>query len=397
MNVPYDSEFAAAVSACARKHAVPICGSGMHDGDLDHGTFVPLHFVNQLYGGYRLVRVGLSGLLGGRPPRRGARAWRRPRRDSGRTCVFLASGDLSHKLTGRGPLRLCGGRPRLRPRPGRRFWTRATWRGSSASTRRFSRGGGRMRAGLVPDHGRRSGGRAVHARAAKLRGPVRRGVRRGRLRGGGRGRRRRRGRGRRPRARTRDEAQDDLAAFEAGRTRSWRSPAPRWRGSCARDGPSSAPPDCRPSSSDARAGVFVSLHEGGELRGCIGTIEPGHRQRSPTRSSATAWRPPARTRASRRCAPDELDALSYSVDVLFPPEPVDSPAELDPARYGVIVTPRAAGAAFCCRTWRAWTRWPSRLPSPSARRASRPASDGVRLERFEVVRHDRGEAGRAVA
>ena len=50
MNVPYDSEFAAAVSACARKHAVPICGSGMHDGDLDHGTFVPLHFVNQLYG-----------------------------------------------------------------------------------------------------------------------------------------------------------------------------------------------------------------------------------------------------------------------------------------------------------------------------------------------------------
>ena len=34
----------------------------------------------------------------------------------------------------------------------------------------------------------------------------------------------------------------------------------------------------------------------------------------------------------------ELDKLEYSVDVLSPPEPVDSPAQLDPRQYGVIVS-----------------------------------------------------------
>ena len=34
--------------------------------------------------------------------------------------------------------------------------------------------------------------------------------------------------------------------------------------------------------------------------------------------------------------PDELDELSVSVDVLSPSEPC-TPADLDPARYGVIV------------------------------------------------------------
>ena len=35
---------------------------------------------------------------------------------------------------------------------------------------------------------------------------------------------------------------------------------------------------------------------------------------------------------------EELDRLEYSVDVLGQPEPVDSPAQLDPKRYGVIVS-----------------------------------------------------------
>jgi AMMECR1 domain-containing protein len=34
---------------------------------------------------------------------------------------------------------------------------------------------------------------------------------------------------------------------------------------------------------------------------------------------------------------DELDELSYSVDVLSPPEPVGGPEELDHRRYGLIV------------------------------------------------------------
>ena len=35
---------------------------------------------------------------------------------------------------------------------------------------------------------------------------------------------------------------------------------------------------------------------------------------------------------------EELVELEYSVDVLGPPEPVESTAQLDPKRYGVIVS-----------------------------------------------------------
>ncbi|MHB9033284.1 MAG: AmmeMemoRadiSam system protein A [Anaerolineae bacterium] len=85
-----------------------------------------------------------------------------------------------------------------------------------------------------------------------------------------------------------------------------------------------------------RAGVFVSLHREGELRGCIGTIEPtqadvAHEIISNAISAATRDPrfPPMRA--------DELDDLDISVDVLTAPEPVASPEDLDPKRYGVIV------------------------------------------------------------
>ena len=102
MNVPYDPSFAAAVSACARARGVPICGSGMRDGELDHATFVPLHFVNERYAGYRLVRVGLSGLTPA-DHREVGRCVAEAACDLDRTCVLVASGDLSHKLKEDGP------------------------------------------------------------------------------------------------------------------------------------------------------------------------------------------------------------------------------------------------------------------------------------------------------
>ena len=34
---------------------------------------------------------------------------------------------------------------------------------------------------------------------------------------------------------------------------------------------------------------------------------------------------------------EEIDELTFSVDVLMPPEKIESEGELDPARYGVIV------------------------------------------------------------
>jgi AmmeMemoRadiSam system protein A len=85
-----------------------------------------------------------------------------------------------------------------------------------------------------------------------------------------------------------------------------------------------------------RAGVFVSIHKGGELRGCIGTFEP---QRANVAEEVIANAIASATRDPRffPITPDELKDLEYSIDVLTKPEPVKSQDQLDPKRYGVIV------------------------------------------------------------
>lgn len=85
-----------------------------------------------------------------------------------------------------------------------------------------------------------------------------------------------------------------------------------------------------------KAGAFVSLKKFGELRGCIGTTAPT------TACLAEEIRQNAISAGTKdpRFAPvtvDELPFLEYSVDVLGKPEPVQSKAELDPQKYGVIV------------------------------------------------------------
>jgi AmmeMemoRadiSam system protein A len=85
-----------------------------------------------------------------------------------------------------------------------------------------------------------------------------------------------------------------------------------------------------------KAGVFVSIHKGGELRGCIGTIEAQRNNVAEeiiTNAISSAIRDP-------RFYPitaDELGELEYSVDVLSRPEPVKSRKQLNARRYGVIV------------------------------------------------------------
>jgi AmmeMemoRadiSam system protein A len=85
-----------------------------------------------------------------------------------------------------------------------------------------------------------------------------------------------------------------------------------------------------------RAGVFVSIHRLGELRGCIGTIEP---QRANVAEEIMLNAISSATRDPRflHITPDELKDLDYSVDVLTEPEPVKSQDQLDPRHYGVIV------------------------------------------------------------
>ena len=86
----------------------------------------------------------------------------------------------------------------------------------------------------------------------------------------------------------------------------------------------------------SRAPCFVSLKTlDGDLRGCIGTIEPS---RNTLAEEVVANAISAATTDPRfdPVRPEELSNLRYSVDVLFPAEPAVM-SDLDPAVYGVIV------------------------------------------------------------
>ncbi len=109
----------------------------------------------------------------------------------------------------------------------------------------------------------------------------------------------------------------------------------------ARTGRKPGPPE--PGSSlpeeffNDRAGVFVCIKKQGDLRGCIGTFQPT----SDNIAQETVRNAIAASTKDPRFSPikeDELPLLTFSVDVLTAPEPVSSPDELDPGRYGVIVT-----------------------------------------------------------
>jgi AmmeMemoRadiSam system protein A len=85
-----------------------------------------------------------------------------------------------------------------------------------------------------------------------------------------------------------------------------------------------------------QAGVFVSLHKFGHLRGCIGTFEPSQdnvAREVIMNAISSATRDP---RFSPVTA-EELGDLKINVDVLTTPEPIDDIKNLDPKRYGLIV------------------------------------------------------------
>lgn len=85
-----------------------------------------------------------------------------------------------------------------------------------------------------------------------------------------------------------------------------------------------------------KAGCFVSIKKRGELRGCIGTIMPTQKSIA---HEIINMAMAAGTQDPRFCAvtESELPELVYDVDVLSEPEPATK-EQLDVRRYGVIVT-----------------------------------------------------------
>lgn len=86
---------------------------------------------------------------------------------------------------------------------------------------------------------------------------------------------------------------------------------------------------------DSKRGVFVTLYKEGSLRGCIGTIFPrmDNLAQEIIRNAVSAGIHDTRFDTVRE---EELEDLVFSVDVLTEPEAA-SKAELDPKKYGIIV------------------------------------------------------------
>lgn len=91
-----------------------------------------------------------------------------------------------------------------------------------------------------------------------------------------------------------------------------------------------------PDELKKRAGVFVSIKNQKNLRGCIGTITPveDNLALEIIRNAIHA------ATEDPRFSPitsDEIPYLSFSVDVLTPMEKVKNPADLDCKKYGLLL------------------------------------------------------------
>ncbi len=388
LTVPYDTSFAACVSVCARGCGIPICGSGMGDGQIDHATFVPLYFVNSTYHDYRLVRVGLSG-LSSQDHRELGRCIAEAAIDLNRRTVLVASGDLSHRLKADGPYGYAPEGP-VFDHDVVNLLDAGDFEGLFTFDARFLEaaaecglGSFQIMAGvldgvahsheLLSYEGPFGVGYAVAAfevRGISGDGAVLSGI---------------------------DATADDREARNNAAVTGGIDPfvalARTVVEGYVRTGyPPARPADLPPELVDARAGVFVTLHQHGELRGCIGTIEPvtGSIADEIIRNGVAAASEDPRFPPVNE---SELDTLSYSVDVLFPPEPINSTDELDPVRYGVIVE-KGLRRGLLLPNLEGVKTVSEQMVIAERKAGIKPGEEGVQFARFEVVRHDRGGEAR---
>ncbi len=135
-----------------------------------------------------------------------------------------------------------------------------------------------------------------------------------------------------------------------------------------------------------RAGCFVTLHNP-ELRGCIGTIEPvqDNLAEEIIQNAVSACSEDPRFPAVQE---EELLGLDISVDVLGKQERVESVADLDAKRYGVIVSKGFRRGLLLPNIKGVET--PEQQISIALRKANISPAEIYEVERFEVKRYEEG-------
>lgn len=134
-----------------------------------------------------------------------------------------------------------------------------------------------------------------------------------------------------------------------------------------------------------QAGAFVTLHKGGRLRGCIGTISPTRKSLAEEiimNAISAAFRDP-------RFPPlkaSELSEITCSVDVLEEPEAITHMGELDVKEYGVIVS-RGHRRGLLLPNLEGVDTVDEQVDIARQKAGIGP-SEPFTLERFRVVRHE---------
>lgn len=328
--VRYDVEFVNKLIAAAMSEDIPAGTLGERNSSLDHGTLIPLYFLQKAgldFGRVRFIRIGLSGLTNAMHYKLG-QTIAKTAQTLNRRVFFIASGDLAHKLKGshygfaaEAPvfdeqvmnnlgsgdfLKLLTMDERVCSRAAecglRSFWIMAgaldklnvqAERLSYEGT--FGVGYGVVYFGVDGEDSTRN----FSHQLARVK---------------------------RDAAEARKAKEDDFVKLARYSLETF----------VKTHKPATLPTDLPAELTGRRAGAFVSLHKDGNLRGCIGTIM------ATQVSLAEEILQNAISACSRdpRFDPvkeDELDDLEYSVDVLGEPERVFDVKALDVKRYGVIV------------------------------------------------------------
>ncbi len=376
MEVSYDTEFVHALCEAAAEARLEAGTMGEREKKLDHGTMVPLYFVNQYWTGYRLVRIGLSGFPLTAHYRLG-QCIKAVAENIGRNTVVIASGDLSHRLKEDGPY----GYQQEGPAYDARIMDVMS-RGAFGELFAFSEDfcekaaecGHRSFTIMAGAFDRID----VEAKQLSYEGPF--GVGYGVCTCFPCGK---------------DETRNFLEQYEEKERRELLAKREKEDAyvrlarytveAFVKTGKlPEMPQDLPRELYQNRAGAFVSLKEDGRLRGCIGTI----------RAVRGSLAEEIMHNAVSACSQDtrfspvedwEVDRLSISVDVLGETEKISSPEELDVKRYGVIVT-RDGRRGLLLPNLEGVETVEEQIAIAKQKAGIRDY-EKVELERFEVIRH----------
>lgn len=377
MKSEYDVDLIAEISKEAEKEGIPAGILGEKNSSLDHGVMVPLYFVNKYYNDYKLIRISISGLSYLEHYQFGRCIQKAVEKRFPNPIVFIGSGDLSHMLKDTGPYGYREEGPIFD-----REVTKAMKTGNFLEFLKFDQDFCESAA----ECGLRSfiimagalDGKAVKSELLSYEGPFGVGYALAAFKVLGDDEERRF-----------DEIylRTELERIEALKSE---------EDECVRLARQTLesyvinrkiirkPDNLSHTLVSNRAGVFVSLKLDGSLRGCIGTISPTTASIADEiiRNAISAGTEDPRFPP---VSEDELPRLIYSVDVLGEAEKIESLDELDPVRYGVIVTKGHRRGLLLPNLEGVDTA--EEQVSIALRKAGISPNENYQLERFEVVRH----------